>query len=105
MILGPLQVSHRHRLCIEPGIHIALKSQQRLLGILWRELFIPAQVAIKIEVTQLIADFHQLRNLVGRHLPQLFDKLSRVVEKVWRGVLTGRRLCFKIQCFGWGNHH
>ncbi|MCY1423962.1 hypothetical protein D9M71_396910 [compost metagenome] len=65
VILGVAEVVFAQAFGVQPGVHITLEGQQRLLGVFRGEGRGPAAEARGIEASEFVGEVHQLADLRG----------------------------------------
>ena len=86
MLLGEIEISLAKGFCLQAGIDIPLKRQNRLAGVVRGEVWLPVVKAGRVQVSQLVADAHQFANLWRRQLAGNADKLLRVFQQFRLGI-------------------
>ena len=101
MLLGEGKRFGIEGLRFQAGIHVPLKSEDRLLGIVWAEVRVPIHKPRMIQRSDVFANPHQRLDILGRHSPGVFDQLRSKLEKLGLCCLSGPGRCFVIQGLGW----
>ena len=103
--LGEVEVGFAEVLGVKPGVHVALKRQQRLLGVGRIERSLPAAEACSVKTGEFVREVHQFGDLRRSEVAQLLDQVLSVIEVFGLGKARGRRRRLVIEGLGWGNHH
>ena len=97
MLLRPAQSRRAQALGVQAVVHIAIESQNRLLGVFSGEFGGPDLITGHIQRRQRVAQVHQLGNLLGRLGAQHLDQLSRLRQELRQGVRHIAHRGFVIQ--------
>ena len=79
MLLGKIEIVFAEGFGLQAGVDITFKCQNRLAGILRREIWLPVMKASGVDTRQFVADAHQRANLRRRQFPRFMDQLLGVV--------------------------
>jgi hypothetical protein len=66
-MLGKIEIGFAEGFCLQAGIDIAFKRQNRLAGVFGVK-WVPVVKAGRVQIRQLVADAHQLADLRRREL-------------------------------------
>lgn len=99
MSLGEVKVVLSERLCLQAGVDIALKGEDRLAGILRRKVRVPVVETGGVQIRQLVADAHQLADLRRGQLTGDADKLLRILEEFGLGIASRCQRALIIERF------
>ncbi len=105
MLLGKVEVLFTEALGVQAGVHVTFESQQSLPGILGGKRRVPVLEALGVQLPKLVADAHQIADLVRLQRFKLVDQLAGILKEFRLSIGTGRQRTLVIQRFGRGNNH
>ena len=99
--LRPIEIPGVKRIGFEAEVDIALKRQDGLFGRAQLKLGLPARVPFRVEYGQLVADAHEVAQVLRSETFQVFDEFGGVVDEARLADAPGCGRGIEIQALGW----
>ena len=100
MFLGELEIVFAETFGIEPCIDVTLKRQYRLAGVVRGERRVPVLETLGVQLAELVADVHQVADLVRLQFLELVDQFTGVVQEIRLGMGFRCQRAFVVQRLG-----